>query len=111
MAGRGKSARRAIEARSVGRKLACGYLAAGTALLAVAAVRAPALEAWFWRSLMLLLSLVVSFRSALVYAYQHTPSALNWWLRPTPIGEREFTTTWLVYAILFGAASLVVVFL
>ncbi|MCL4846874.1 MAG: hypothetical protein KJ066_10095 [Acidobacteria bacterium] len=111
MAGRHTSARRALEARSVGRRLACGYVAAGLTLLTVVAVRASALEPWFWQSLMLLLPLVMSFRSALVYAYRHTPSALNWWLRPAPIAEREFTATWLVYAILFGAASLVVVIL
>ncbi len=90
---------------SIGRKLAYGYAAAGIVLLAVLAVRAPTAEAWFWRALLLLMFLVVSLRSALVWSYRRKPSHLNWWLRPTPIAEREFTVSWLVYAVVFGASS------
>lgn len=94
---------------SIGRRLACGYLAAGIVVLAVLALRAPDVEAWLWRSLAFLMPLGVSLRSALVYAYRRRPSRLSWWLRPTPVVENEFAATWLVFAVLFGAASLVVV--
>jgi hypothetical protein len=93
---------------SIGRKLAYGYAAAGFALLAGLAVRAPTAEAWFWRAILLLMFLVVSLRSALVWSYRRNPSHLNWWLRPTPIVEHEFTVTWLVYAVVFGTSSVLV---
>jgi hypothetical protein len=93
---------------SIGRKLAYGYAAAGLVLLAILAVRAPTTEAWFSRALLLLLFLVVSLRSALVWAYRRNPSHLNWWLRPTP--TEEFTVMWLVYAVVFGAFSALVFF-
>lgn len=89
---------------SIGRKLGYGYAAAGIVLLAVLAVRAPTAEAWFWRALLVLMFLLVSLRSALVWSYRRNPSDLNWWLRPSH-GENEFTVTWLVYAVFFGAAS------
>jgi hypothetical protein len=93
---------------SIGRRLAYGYAAAGFVLLAVLAVRAPTAEAWFRRTPLLLLFLVVSLRSALVWSYRRNLSALNWWLQPTAIVENEFTVTWLVYAVAFGAASVLV---
>ena len=93
---------------SIGRKLAYGYAAAGFVLLAVLAVRASSAEAWFWRGLLLLLMLVISLRSALIWSYRRKPSRLNWWLRPS-IAEREFTVTWLIYAVVFGASALVVI--
>jgi hypothetical protein len=105
------STRPALESRSIGRKLAYGYATASVVLLGVLAWRSPSVEAWLWRSLMLLVPLVVSLRSALIYAYRKKPSALSWWLRPTAIVENEFAGTWLAYAVIFGAASLVVVFL
>ena len=94
---------------SIGRKLAYGYAAAGVVLLAVLAVRAPTAEAWFWRALLVLMFLVVSLRSALVWSYRRNPSQLNWWLQPSP-SENEFTVTWLVYAVFFGASSVLVFF-
>ena len=54
--------------------------------------------------------LLVSLRSALVWSYRRHPSRLNWWLRPTPIAEREFQVTWLIYAVVFGASSLLMLF-
>ena len=96
---------------SIGRKIAYGYAAAGFLVLAILALRAPTAEAWFWRALLDLLFLVVSLRSALVWSYRRNPSRLNWWLQPAPIVEREFTVTWLVYAVVFGAFSVLVLFL
>jgi hypothetical protein len=93
---------------SIGRKLAYGYLAATIVLLAVMALRSNDVEEWLWRSVILLIPLVVSVRSALIYAYRKKPSKLDWWLRPGP-GERNFDVTWLFYAVLFGALSLVAV--
>ena len=93
---------------SIGRKLAYGYAAAGFVLLVVLAVRAPTAEAWLWRALLVLMFLAVSLRSALVWSYRRNPSHLNWWLQPAPIVEHEFTVTWLVYAVVFGASSALV---
>lgn len=78
-------------------------------LLGALVLRSSDVEEWFWRSVATYVPLLLSFRSAVVYAYRKHPSRLNWWLRPTPGVEREFHATWLVYAVLFGAASLVVV--
>ena len=96
---------------SIGRKLAYGYAAAGFILLVVLAVRAPTAEAWLWRALLVLMFLVVSLRSALVWSYRRNPSHLNWWLQPAPIVEHEFAITWLVYAVVFGAFSALVLLL
>jgi len=96
---------------SIGRKLAYGYLAASIVLLAVLALRSADVEEWLWRSLMLLVPLAISIRSALVYAHRKKLSNLSWWLRPAPIVEREFEVTWLVYAVVFGALSLLAVLL
>lgn len=101
------STRQAFATWSIGRKLAYGYAAAGVVLLAVLAVRTPTAEAWFWRALLVLTFLIVSLRSALVWSYRRNPSHLNWWLRPA-LGEHEFNVTWLVYAVLFGASSTLV---
>ncbi len=103
------STRPSFETWSIGRKLACGYLAAGIVGLAVLAHREPVLEPWLWRSVALLLPFVVSLRSAIIYAYRKRPLRLSWWLRPSPAAEREFTIMWLVYALVFGAASLAVI--
>lgn len=100
----------AFAALSIGRRLAYGYAAAGIVLLAVLAVRAPTAEAWFWRALLVLMSLVVSLRSALVWSYRRNPSHLNWWVQPG-LGENEFKVTWLVYAVFFAASSVLVLFL
>jgi len=91
------------------RKLAYGYACACVALLVVAALRTPALEPWFWRALLVVVALAVSLRSAVVYLYRKQPSKLNWWLRPTTPAERELDTTWLVYAVVLGAASVLFV--
>jgi hypothetical protein len=104
------SKRLASRARSVGRRIVYGYAAAGVVLLAVLALRVDAVTAWFWGALLVLASLAVSLRSALVYAHRKKPSSLNWWIRPTA-GEDEFAATWLVYAVFFGAAPVVVFFL
>ena len=96
---------------SIGRKLAYGYAAAGVVLLVVVALRAPTAEAWFGRALLILLFLGVSLRSALVWSYRRHPSRLNWWLQPAHIVEHEFTITWLIYAVVFGAASALVLLL
>ena len=101
----------AFETWSIGRKLAYAYAAACIVLLAVLALRAPTAEAWFWRTVLLLMFLVISLRSALVWAYRRKPSKLNWWLRPTPIVENEFTVTWLIYAVFFGASSVLLLFI
>ena len=93
---------------SIGRKLTYGYLATTIVLLAVLALRSNDVEEWFWRSVMLLIPLVVSVRSALIYVYRKKPSKLDWWLRPGPF-ERNFDVTWLIYAVVFGALSLVAV--
>jgi hypothetical protein len=90
---------------SIGRKLAYGYAAAGVVLLALLAVGASSAEAFFWRGLLLLMMLVISLRSALIWSYRRKPSLLNWWLRPSPIAERNFTVTWLIYAVVFGACA------
>jgi hypothetical protein len=90
------------------RRLTYGYGVWAIVLLATIALQAPTLEAWFWRTVMVLMMLVVSLRSALAYAYRAQPSRLSWWLRPTLPAEREFTVTWLVYAVVFGAAPLAV---
>ena len=95
---------------SIGRKLAYSYGAAGFVLLAILALRSPTAEAWFWRALLVLMFLVVSLRSALLWSYRRNPSQLNWWLRPT-MTEREFSATWLVYAVVFGASSVLMLLL
>lgn len=95
---------------SIGRKLAFAYAAAGLVLLGVLALRAPTIEAWFWRAVMLLLFLLVSLRSALVWSYRRKPARLNWLLRPS-LTEREFTVMWLVYAVVFGGFSFLVFFI
>lgn len=105
------SKRLASRARSIGRRLAYGYAAAGLVLLTVLALRVDAFAGWMWGSLLILVFLVVSLRSALVFAYRKVPSKLSWWIRPTPVVEREFTVTWLVYAVFFGAASVLIVLL
>ena len=102
-------ARPSFETWSTAQKLAYGYLAAGIAGLIVMALREPALEPWLWRSVALLLPFVVSLRSAVVYAYRKKPSRLNWWLRPSPVAEQEFTIMWLVYAVVFGAGAVAIV--
>jgi hypothetical protein len=96
---------------SIGRKLAYGYATAAIVLLVILALRAPTAEAWFWRALLVVMFLVVSLRSALVWSYRREPSDLNWWLRPAPIVEHEFTVTWLVYAVVFAAFSALFLFL
>lgn len=96
---------------SITRKLTVGYLTAAVVLLAGLALRVPSLEAWLWLSLVPLLSLAVSLRSALVFAHRKRPSNLSWWLRPTLPAENESGGTWLAYAVAFGAASLFVLFL
>ena len=101
------SVRHAVATWSIGRKLAYGYAAWGIALLVVLALRAATLEAWFWRAVMLSIWLVVSLRSALVYAHRKKPSKLSWWLRPGP-AELNYAATWLVYAVVFGALSLLI---
>lgn len=103
------SKRRVLQAQALGRRIAQGYAAAAVLLLVVLALRAATVEAWLGRSLAAFLLLALSFRSALVYAYRRSPSALSWLLQPTPIAESEFTATWLVYAVAFGAASLALV--
>ena len=95
---------------SIGRKLASAYGAAGVVLLAMVALRGLTLEAWFWRAVMAAVLLVVSLRSALVWSYRRKPSQLSWWLRPTAPAEREFMVSWLIYAVFFGASSLLVLF-
>jgi hypothetical protein len=101
----------AIATSSIGRTLAYGYAAAGFVMLAVLAVRAPTTAAWFGRAILLLMFLAVSLRSALVWSYRRNPSQLNWWLQPAMIVEKEFTVTWLVYAVVFAAFALLVLFL
>lgn len=96
---------------NIGTTIARGYAVAAFVLLSALALRAPSLEAWFRLSPLVLLSLLVSLRSALVWAYRRTPSRLNWWLRPTAASEREFDLAWLVYAIVFAAASVIPFFL
>ena len=91
--------------------LAYGYAAAGFVLLVVLAVRAPTAEAWLSGALLVLMFLAVSLRSALVWSYRRNPSHLNWWLQPAPVVEREFTIMWLVYAVVFGAFSALVLLL
>lgn len=105
------SADRPIAGWSIERKLGCAYAAAAVLLLAILAVVAPTAEAWFWRAILVGLFLAVSLRSALVWAYRRNPSQLNWWLRPTPVVENEFTITWLVYAVAFAAFSLLPLFI
>lgn len=100
--------KRAAVAEGTGRRLAYGYAAFAIILLVVLGLRAPTLEAWLWRSGYVLVLLVVSLRCALVYAYRAQPSRLNWWLRPTLPAEREFSATWLAYAVVLGAATLAV---
>jgi hypothetical protein len=100
----------ASRARSVGTRLAYGYAAAGVVLLAILARRADTLAGWMWASLLVLVFLAVSLRSALVFTYRKTPSKLNGWIRPMP-HEKEFTATWLVYAVFFGAMSVLIVLL
>lgn len=97
----------ALATWSVARRISHGYALAGIILIVILAVRASALEPWLWRSLGLFVAFILSLRSALVYAYRHRPSKLNWWLRPG-FGENEFAITWLVYAVFFGACALLV---
>lgn len=101
------SARRAIKTAHIARRLAYGYLTAGIVLLSALALKVPDLNAWLWLSLLTIMPLIISLRSALVWVYRKNRSQLNWWLRPAGITEREFDTTWLFYAVLFGAFSLV----
>ena len=100
----------ASRARRIGRRLAYGYATGGVVLLAVLALRVDALEGWLWRSLALLVFLATSLRAAVVFTYRKVPSKLDRWIRPMP-HEKEFTATWLVYAVLFGAMSVVIVLL
>jgi hypothetical protein len=102
--------RRKLKTQARGRQVVYGYVVAAALLLTALALRAPSVEAWFWRSLGACLPLVVSFRSALIYTYRRHPSALSWWLRPAP-HERSFATMWLVYAVVLGAASLFLLFI
>ncbi len=95
---------------SIGRKLASAYAAAGVLLLVMVALRGPTLEAWFWRAVMIAGMLAVSLRSALIWSYRRKPSQLSWWLRPSLPTEREFAVTWLIYAVFFGASSLLMLF-
>lgn len=95
---------------SIPRRLAYGYSAAYIVLLAILGVQAPTAEAWFWRALAILMFLVMSLRSALIWAYRRKPSKLNWWLRPAP-QERESPRGWLVYSVLFGVAPLFILLL
>jgi nitrate/nitrite transporter NarK len=95
---------------SIGRKVAYSYAAAALVMLGVLALRAPTLEFWFWRAVMLLLFLGVSLRSALIWSYRRNPSRLNWLLRPS-IGEHEFTVMWLVYAVVFGGFTFLLFFI
>lgn len=104
-----RSVRHPFASRGIGRKLAYGYAAAGVVLLAVLALRSPTAAAWFWRALLVFLFLMVSLRSALIWSYRRNPAELNWLLRPS-IGENEFNVTWLVYAVFFGAASTLMLF-
>lgn len=97
-------------ARSIGRRLAYGYVSAGLVLLAVLALRADTFAGWMWASLLILMFLVISLRSALVFAYRKVPSKLSWWVRPTA-GETDLMAMWLVYAVVFGAMSVVIVLL
>lgn len=94
---------------SIGRKVAYAYAAAALILLGVLALRAPTAAAWFWRAVLLFLFLGVSLRSALIWSYRRNPSGLNFWLRPS-IGEHEFTVMWLVYAVVFGGFSFLILF-
>lgn len=100
----------ASRARSVGRRLAYGYAAAGVVLPAVLALRADTFTGWMWASLLILVFLAISLRSALVFTYRKTPSKLDPWIRPMR-HEKEFTATWLVYALIFGAMSVLIVLL
>lgn len=95
---------------SIGRKLAYAYGAAGLVMLAVLALRAPTLEAWLSRAVLLFLFLGVSLRSALIWSYRRNPSRLNWLLQPS-FTEREFTVMWLVYAVFFGTCSFLLFFI
>lgn len=101
--------RRPADLEGTARTLAYGYACAGVVLLAAAALRVPTVEAWSWRALAVVMALAVSLRSAIVYVYRKHPSKLNWWLRPTVPAEREFDLTWLVYAVVLGASSLLFV--
>lgn len=104
------STRLASRARSIGRRLAYGYAAAGIVLFTVLALRVDAFAGWIWGSLVILVFLAISLRSALVFTYRKVPSKLVWGIRPMQ-HEREFTVTWLVYAVFFGAASVLIVLL
>lgn len=95
---------------SIGRKLAYGYAAAGIVLLAVLAVRAPTAKIWFWSALLVLMGLVLSLRSALVWCYRRNPSHLNWWLQPG-LSETDFNVTYLFYAVVGAASSVLVLFM
>lgn len=101
----------ASRARSIERRLAYAFVAASLVLLAVLAFRADAFAGWMWGSLLILAPLVVSLRSTLVFAYRKVPAQLNGWIRPTPGVENEFTASWLVYAVVFGALSVLPVLL
>ena len=69
------------------------------------------MEEWFWRALLVVMALAVSLRSAIVWTYRKHPSKLNWWIRPTALAEREFDTTWLIYAVVLGMGSVLFVFM
>ena len=97
--------------RDVGRRIAYGTAAAAVVLLWVLALRADAFEGWMWGSLMILMFLVVSLRSALVWAFRKRPARLSCWFRPTRGVENEFTVAWLVSAVHFGAFSVLPVLL
>ena len=99
-----------VLAWSIGRRLAYGYVAASILLLAIVGLQAPSAEAWFWRAVAILLFLVMSLRSALIWAHRRKPSKLSWWLRPTHT-ERESPRGWLVYAVLFGVSPLFILLL
>lgn len=97
-------------ARSIERRLVYAYAAAGLALFGGRALRADAFAGWMWGSLLILVLLVASLRSALVFTYRKVPSKLNWWIRPTA-GETDLMAMWLVYAVFFGAGAVLIVFL
>ena len=86
------------------------YAAAGLVLPGVLALRAGTFAGWMWGSVAILMLLVASLRSALVFTYRKVPSKLTWWVRPTA-GETDLMAMWLVYAVFFGAGAVLFVFL
>lgn len=94
------------ETLGVARKLAYGYLAVGIFGFAVHSLRAPTTEELFWRLVILLVPMVLSLRMAILYAYRKQPLQLSWWLRADRHAENDSAGARLVYAVVFGAASL-----